>query len=322
MSCPGRLGIVLLAVVLVLGQSPVVRVPVRLVVVPTLVLSRAGRVITGLEADKFEVFDNGRAQKFSLESGLEAASAVIAIQANEAMRDYLPFVVKTGSVVEDLLLGADGKAAVLSYADDVEVVRGFGPARMKDAFAKLSAAGRDAHMLDAAERGIEMLETEPAGRARVLLLIGQPYDQRSARTFASVAAHAGRANVQIYALVLPLAGKKFVADTFHFPDMSSQKGGVAAGVELTSLIPTLLHGAKSMERGDPFSQLVARTGGMQIHFRKQAQLEDALIVMGTELRSTYSLTYTPNSTEPGYHSIRVVVKVPGAIAYSRTGYEF
>jgi VWFA-related protein len=319
--CSAQFGNLLLTALL-LGQSaPPIRVPVRLVVAPTLVLSPTGQVISGLDADKFNLLDNGRSQQFRLDVEPEPLSVVIAIQANNAVSDYLPFVAKTGSVVENLLLGANGKAAVLSYSDDVKLVRTFDSGDVRDAFTKLSTSGQDAHMLDATERGIQLLKGQPASRARVLLLIGQSYDKGSTETLAKVTRDATAENVQIYALILPLAGKKFVADTFHFPNMASQGGGLGVGVELTSLIPTLLRGAKSSHGGDPFAELAIATGGTQIHFRKQAQLENALIVMGTELRSTYSLSYTPSSTELGYHSIRVVVKVPGAITYSRAGYE-
>jgi VWFA-related protein len=285
------------------------------------VLSPTGQVISGLDADQFDLLDNGRSQQFRLDVDPEPLSVVIAIQANNAVDNYLPFVTKTGSIVENLL-GANGKAAVLSYSDDVKLLQSFDSGDVQGAFAKLSTSGQDAHMLDATDRGIQLLKSQPASRARVLLLIGQSYDKGSSETLAKVKRDATAENVQIYALVLPLAGKKFVADTFHFPSMASQGGGLGVGVELTSLIPTLLRGAKSSQGADPFSELAIATGGTQIHFRKQAQLENALIVMGTELRSTYLLSYTPSSTEPGYHSIRVLVKVPGAITYSRAGYEY
>ncbi len=323
MFCWVRVGNLLLAVSLLLGQSPpLIRVPVRLVVAPTLVLSRTGKPITGLDANKFNLFDNERSQEFRLDVEPEPPSVALAIQTNNAVTDYLPFIAKTGSVVEDLLLGANGKAAIFSYSDDVKLIEPFEAADLRGAFAKLSTNGRDAHLLDAIERAIQVLKAEPVGRARVLLLIGQTYDKGSTETLTKVIRDATAENIQIYALVLPLAGKKFVADTFHFPSMASQGGGVAAGVELTSLIPTLSRAAKSNQGTDPFSQLTIATGGTQIHFRKQTQLENDLIVMGTELRSTYSLSYTPSSTEAGYHSIRVATKVPGATTYSRAGYEY
>lgn len=315
--------LLLLAALVSVGQSPpTIRVPVRLVVAPTLVLSSSGQAIAGLDADKFDLLDNGRSQRVRLDVEPQPPSAVIAIQTNDAVSGYIPFVAKTASIVETLLLGANGKAAVLSYSDNVKLIKAFDSVDLHGAFANLLASGQTVHMLDAAERAIQMLKTEPAGRARVLFLIGQPYDRGSTERLATVITDAAAENVQVYALVLPLAGKRFVADTFHFPNMVSQRGGLGVGVELTSLIPTLSRESKSAHASDPFSQLSRATGGTQIHFRKQAQLENGLIAMGTELRSTYSLSYTPNSTEPGYHSIRVAVKVPGAITYSRAGYEY
>ena len=59
---------------------------------------------------------------------------------------------------------------------------------------------------------------------------------------------------------------------------------------------------------------------MQVHVRKQRELENALAAIGVELRSAYLLSYAPNSTETGFHSIRVEVSVAGAKAYARPGY--
>ena len=41
--------------------------------------------------------------------------------------------------------------------------------------------------------------------------------------------------------------------------------------------------------------LTAATGGTQLHFRKQSQLEDGIAAIGIELRSAYLLSYYPNS---------------------------
>jgi hypothetical protein len=45
-------------------------------------------------------------------------------------------------------------------------------------------------------------------------------------------------------------------------------------------------------------------------------------IIGTELRSVYVLSYTPDSTAPGYHTIGVEVNVTGATVYTRPGYEY
>ena len=123
-------------------------------------------------------------------------------------------------------------------------------------------------------------------------------------------------------MALPELGKALVSDTFSLRGLSSQadRGGFKAGVDLGRLIPTLSRSGGAETRTDPFSTLTSATGGTQFHIRKQRELEGALGAMGVELRSSYLLSYSPNSTENGYHTISVEVSVPGARAYARPGY--
>jgi len=69
-----------------------------------------------------------------------------------------------------------------------------------------------------------------------------------------------------------------------------------------------------------FSLLTIATGGIQLHFRRQNQLENAIIGLGDALRSRYFLSYRPDRYDPGYHKIAVRVDVPAAAVYARPGY--
>jgi hypothetical protein len=112
-------GVFSLGIVLLSAQSPAptttIRVPVRLVTAPTLVFSKDGHLIPGLHRADFHVFDNGRLQEPALDTSLRPLSVVIAVQANQDVRDYLPFVAAAGAVVETLLLGESGEVAVIGY---------------------------------------------------------------------------------------------------------------------------------------------------------------------------------------------------------------
>jgi hypothetical protein len=66
--------------------------------------------------------------------------------------------------------------------------------------------------------------------------------------------------------------------------------------------------------------LTAATGGTQVHIRKQKELEEAISAIGVELRSAYQLSYSPSSSEAGYHTIAVDVDVPNARTFARPGY--
>jgi hypothetical protein len=49
-------------------------------------------------------------------------------------------------------------------------------------------------------------------------------------------------------------------------------------------------------------------------------LEDAIADIGIQMRTSYLLSYYPNSMELGYHTVKVEVDIPGAKVYSRPGY--
>jgi hypothetical protein len=112
-----------------------------------------------------------------------------------------------------------------------------------------------------------------------------------------------------------------VSDTISLSGVSAQdRGGFKAGLDLGKLIEVLGRSSKAEEAADPFSILTAATGGTQIRFRKQRELESAIAAISVQLRSAYLLSYYPSSTEPGYHTISVEVGVPGATVHSRPGY--
>jgi hypothetical protein len=55
---------------------------VRLVTVPTLVFSKEGKLIPGLDANNFRVFDNGRQVRITLDTFSVPVSVVVAVQTN------------------------------------------------------------------------------------------------------------------------------------------------------------------------------------------------------------------------------------------------
>src|SRR5207249_3606538 len=173
-----------LATLLAAQQMPTIRVPVRVVTVPTLVFSSGNQLIPGLQKADFRVFDNDRLQAVLLDTTSVPVSVAVAVQVNQDVRQYLPFIAKAGSVVETLLVGESGEAAIIAYNDDVSVVKPFGEGDVQSALRKLSPAGRQARMIDAGLRAMALLNERPATRARILLFIGQPMDSGSESTLA------------------------------------------------------------------------------------------------------------------------------------------
>jgi len=301
-------------------STPVIRVPVRLVSVPTLVLGRDGRTLPNLGPADFRLFDSGQPRAFTLDSTVSPVSVVIAIQANEAVRSYLPSVASTGSAFDALLVGDAGESAVILYGDEVTVAKPFDSGDLSTALRTVAPIGKRARAIDAGLRALDLLRQRPPSRSRVLLFVGQPADHGSESHLDDLRRQAEHDNVTIHALALPEIGRAFVSDTFSLRGLSrAERGGFRADVNLTNLIPVLSRAAASAQGADPFSLLTSATGGTQFHFRTQSALEDAIAIIGIELRSVYTLSFTP-AGEAGYHPIRVESAIPGARTYSRPGY--
>ena len=304
-------------------QVPTIRVPARLVSVPTLVLGQDNRVLVNLQVGDFRLFDDERPQEFQVDSSTTPLSVVVAVQANLDVREYLPFLSRVGSALDALLVGDGGESAALIYGDEVTLTKSFGAGDLGGTFRQLSPRGFHARATDAAVRALAMLRQRPATRTRVLLLIGQPADHGSEYSLEDLRRDALLDNVMVHALALPEIGKSFVSDTFSLRGLSSsnilERGGFKAGADLTRLIPALSRTAASAEKSDPFGTLTAITGGTLLHFRKQTQLEDAIAIVGLELRSLHTLSYKP-SGEPGYHALRVECTVSGTKTHARPGY--
>ena len=302
--------------------EPTIRVPVRLVSLPVVVFSKTGQLVPGLLERNFHVYDNGQTQKATVDTAAGPLSVVVAIQVNLDVRTYVPFIAKTGSVMEGALSGDSGETAVIAYNDEVTTLKPF-DTEDQSPLRRISADGKQARMIDAGLLGVALLKKRPPSRTRVLVFIGQAADSGSDSGLASLGLQAQRENVTVYALALPQFGRAFVSDAISLQGASQQeKGGFKAGLDLGHLIGVLRRTGDTERGADPFSVLASATGGTQLPFRKQRELEKAIAVVGVQQRSAYRLSYYPSSSEPGYHIIKVEVDIPGAKVQARPGYWF
>ena len=299
---------------------PVFRVPVRLVVVPTLVFSGDGRLVHGLDAANFHLFDEGHEQSVRLDTGRAPFSAAIVVQVSRGIHSYMPFIARTGSTFEALFLGLTGEAAVLSYGDEVKTVKPFEGA-IQPAIASLRATDLQARMFDAGIQAVDLLKSRPPSRTRILVLIGQPLDVGSSAEFDALKLAAQAAAVTIFAVTLPQPGKPFVADTFTAETLpgAADRGGSMLTIDVGKLI-SVLNRRSQADKSDPFAMLAAATGGTQVFAAAQREFEYGIASIGYQLRSAYQLSFHSTPGQPGYHALRVEVDVPGAAVYSRPGY--
>jgi VWFA-related protein len=153
-----------LVLALLLAQEPTTfRTTVPVVMVPVTVTDRAGKHINGLGPEHFLLLDDGVRQRFAFDTAdtIEAPLAVvIAVQANNTAPAAVRKIQKVGSMIEPLITGERGRAAVLAFGAEVQVVQDFtnDAGELTKAFRALKTqSGKQARMLDAIHEGVRLL---------------------------------------------------------------------------------------------------------------------------------------------------------------------
>src|ERR1700733_12963445 len=88
---------------------------IKAVQAPVTVLDYQGRVVNGLNALDFQLFDNGKPQKIVEDLSEVRITLVDTIQANTGMEKILPQIRKIGSLFDGLVLGDEGEIAVIAF---------------------------------------------------------------------------------------------------------------------------------------------------------------------------------------------------------------
>jgi VWFA-related protein len=300
---------------------------VRVVEVPTAVLDRNGKPIRGLTAGDFQLLDNNRAQQIRLDYIDQPISVAIAVQNNDSARTWLPQVARVKSLIESLLVGANGEASVGVFSDEVRAIQ-----PLTERFELLDKALQSIkptladkiRTLDAVMAAAKELEHAPPDRRRVILLIAQAGDIGSETMPRDVLSELELNNVVVYGLVMPRAGSALIGRTVSLQDAKSyfHSGdiGIVGGLDLGKLVPEIYRAQKAASRKDALSIATAESGGRELPFRRLRDLEGAVSAIAEEIHTEYVLRYAPNPYEPGYHRIRVHAAPANAAVYARPGY--
>jgi VWFA-related protein len=309
------------------GQSPaIIRVPVRIVTVPTAVVSTEGKQVRDLQADDFQLFDNERSQSIRLDYADEPVSLAIVVQNNDSVRAWLPSVRRIAGMIEALIAGETGDTSLTIFGDEVSLLQPLtgNSALLDKAFRSIApSAGNQSHILDAIASAAKQLERLSPQRRRVVLLIAQSADVGSTSNLPDVLSELERNNISVYSLVMPSVGKELIQKTIAIKDAKSLHPndiGIAASVDPGKLIPEIYRAGKAGAGKDDLTVLTNEVGGRRVPFRKLRDLEAGVSAIAEELHTEYILSYTPDHFEPGYHRIRVQVGRRGVVVRARPGY--
>jgi Ca-activated chloride channel family protein len=276
------------------GQS--VRADVELALVNITVTDPHDRLVTGLEADNFRVFEDNIEQEvvtFSSEDVPISIGVVLdlsrsmANKIGKAKEAALEFV-KTANPQDEFLL--------VTFSEHAQITSRFSTntEELGSSLLSTSAKGRTA-LLDAIYLGLsEMRSAHNAKRA--LLIISDGGDNNSRYNENDIRRLVREANTQLYAIGI-----------FDPPEYRSRTLEELNG-------PSLL------------SELTELTGGRAFDVANPNELADIAAKVGMELRNQYILGYHPSNKthDARWRKIKVKVRTPKGLppltAYAKTGY--
>jgi VWFA-related protein len=292
-------------------ETPI-RVQTDVVQVPVSVTDRSGRNIDGLAARDFTVLDDG----FRLEVALDAfgrgsapISLVIAIQTTGVSTPTLGKIRRIGGMIQPLVIGLRGEAAVLTFDDEITWLQDFtsDDIRIRQAVNNLKpgTAVKQARMLDAIAAVADRM-TERKGR-RVLLLVGESRDRGSATTFQQALESVMREGIEVFGAHYSAYAPTWAANSKYLPDFSSPPitatDPSAAGLDLVAIFAEL----PRLGQINMVQALTKATGGSDYPFVRERGVEMAIEKLGVEVHSQYILSFPRHQNATGLHQIDVSV---------------
>jgi VWFA-related protein len=288
------------------AQEATIRSQSTVVLVPALVKDARGHAIYGLQPQDFIVEDAGVVQTAHLDEAAEAqpVSLVIAIQCGRQAYREFPRIRGLSSMIQPILDQEGTLAAVVEFASGIELSQDFtGDQRLVgNTLRTLQPGDGGAAILDAVKYSLNLLDQQPAGRQRVLLLVSETRDHGShSAKIDDVVTAIGETNTTVYTLAFSPAMSN-VLDTGR----GNNKDEMNAGPDL--LAPLILV-RQAMRKNVP-KAISSMTGGEYASFESQNGFETRLLDFTNHLHSRYLLSFQPRDPHPGLHELRVRLTDP------------
>lgn len=319
-------------------------VETRVVQASVTVTDAAGRPVLDLRPEEFLLLENGKPRKITVdtfETGMAPIALVLAVQSSGISVPALEKIERIGGMIQPLVVGATGCAAVVSFADTVrweqkctgdsgEVSRALRSIRPGEP--------RKSRMLDAVLESIEHLKQRPNAR-RVILLLAQSRDRGSEAELTQVVRAAQAADVSIYAGTysafwtalteregvsppLPEGMRRSTPGRFE-PGAPPRRDVDPSTPPPEQRVDVLGAMIELVRRGKlkTVDVLTSQTGGVALSFTRQGALDRIIESLGAELHQQYVLNFAPGVAAPGFHPIEVRVTRKGDFQVrARPGY--
>jgi Ca-activated chloride channel homolog len=270
-----------------------IRMNVDMVLVPITVTDPMNRLVTGLEKEDFQIYENSGEQKiasFAAEDAPVSIGIIFDLSGSmsskliRARESILQFI-KTANPEDEFF--------VIGFNDRPELIEDF-TSSVEDIEARLATvhAGHRTALLDAIYYGVQKMK-EARHERKALLVVSDGGDNRSRYTEGEVRSQVRESDVEIYSIG--------IFDPY-----------AATPEERTG--PQLLN------------ELSEETGGRLYRVDDIAEMGDIAEKISTELRNQYVIGYTPKdlSRDGKWRKVKVKLNPPAGLpqltVHARTGY--
>jgi VWFA-related protein len=306
-----------------------------LVVVPTLVQTAGKESGLSLTAEDFTLTDNGVPQKVTLEEGTRRPlSLVVLMQTGGVARGQFGSYANLETMLASLLGGAPNKVSIVNFDSRPEAASPFTSdvAQWREAINKPDQGDSGAAIFDGIAYALDLLKKEPVGNRRAILLISQERDDGSKTPMKEIIRDLGETNTAIYSITFS-AEKTEAKEAFKYPhgnpliQLIPSDGPVQPWTAPTAPVQAyfnldaplrLIFGAMQKNLSAEVANL---SGGESMSFDGRKELEEDMNTLNNHIRNSYILDFYPTSTEPGLHTIKVLLPHhPEMVVSARTDY--
>jgi VWFA-related protein len=336
-------------------DQPVTTMSVQVKVVNVLatVRDKHGKIVNGLTKDDFTLTEDGRLQTlkyFARETDLPLTLGLLVDTSMSQRRVLNEERDASQSFLAQVLREDKDKAFVIHFDREVELLQDLTSSHEQlraalesmqtPQFTRTSGGGGSNDPGPGSGRGSgrqgggtllydavylaanEMMEKQPGRKAVIVLSDG--VDMGSKESLESAIESAQRANTIVYSILFKDDeaygnGGGFGRTGISIPGMGGPgmgRGGMGGpgGRGGRRFPQEHADGKKILER------ISKETGGRMFEVSKKEPVSQIYSQIQEELRNQYSLGYTPNAAEPGYHKIQVAATKKDLIVQARDGY--
>jgi VWFA-related protein len=314
-------------------QPPTFSTQSTLVLVPTLVTTKAGEPVFTLAAPDFTVTDDGIPQKITVEdNGGQPLALVVAVETGGAGARQLELERPLPSMLDAIVGAVPHQVAVVSFDSAPHLAQDFtGNLDAADgALANLQPGDEGAAILDSIAFSVNLLKREPPEYRRAILLVSETLDHGSYVSLENALRAISDTNTAIYTVAFSSTRSEMSSEASKFsqPNTPGPAGGCMAqdpdapprtgkqtadqlydcmsllAPPLRAIRMAVLAATNSLHRNT--AESVAHiTGGEFFRFHDPKSMERDLIGISHHVPNRYLISFSPKVPHPGLHVLQV-----------------